>query len=132
VPTPVPSLPLTIPDLVCEDDLDPFARETTSDLQSLEQDCLHVILEEPDSNLDDPGRGIGIAGLLSGTSVDLALAQSHIDSELQKDDRIDAVRSEVTDQGDGEFDLIIEIAVGAATLGLSYSYTASGGLQAVG
>lgn len=42
-------LPLTYADWVDEDDVDPLGKETTSDLQNLIQDVIHVIEEDPEA-----------------------------------------------------------------------------------
>src|SRR5215467_3909676 len=120
MPTP-PTLPLTYPDIRCTDDMDPFATETASDLETLEQDVLHILLEDPGSNLDDPTRGIGVLSFLSGDQTTLAKLPSQIDHQLRNDDRIDSSITTVTQRPDGSFLLEIEIAVSGQTLGLVFS-----------
>lgn len=123
------SLPLSVADLVCVEDLDPFAAETTSDLQTLEQDVFHILIEDPGSNPDDPDRGIGIDALLSGTTVHLAALPDLIDHELQKDDRVDSSRLTLTQLSDGSFRIEIEIQVDATVIPLAFTYSSVGGLQ---
>lgn len=125
----MPTLPLTYPDVICSLDVDPFARETSSDLENLEQDCLHVLLQDRGSNLDDPDRGVGIEQLLSGTSLTLPQVAKRIDQELVKDDRITSSTTSIVQEPDGSFTLTITIVVGAATLGLQFSFSAAKGLQ---
>ena len=122
-------LPLTYTDLVCTDDVDPMATETTSDLQNLEQDVFHVLLEALGSNLDDLTRGVNVAAALSGPSQALDRLASRIDQQLGQDDRIDTSHSTVTQASDGSYRIEIEIAVAGTTLGLSFAFTATGGLQ---
>lgn len=126
------ALPLTVPDVVCLLDLDPFARETTSDLQTLAQDVFHILLEPPGNNIDVPDRGIGIEQLLSGTLASLQQAANRIDHELPKDDRIDACSTTITQDPDGTYQLHIEIQVDATVVGLDFSFAAASGLSMVG
>jgi hypothetical protein len=120
---------LTVPDVVCLDDVDPFGRETTSDLQTLWQDVYHMLVEVLGSNIDDTERGIGIRQLLSGTSSDLTAAAARIDQGLEHDDRISSSSTTVTLNPDGSYTVGISIVVGSATVGNSYSYSAAAGLQ---
>ena len=124
------TLPLTYTDLVCIDDADRYARETTSDLQNLEQDVLHMLIETRGSNLDDLDRGIGLEELLSGTDVNLALAVSKVDEGLARDPRIDASTTTITPDSAaaGGYLISIEIVVGAAVLGLSFAFSAGRGI----
>ncbi len=121
-------LPLTYADAVCTDDLDPNGNETTSDLQNLAQDIYHILLEAPGSNLDDPARGIGVEGLLSGTSLTLTQAASVIDSQLRKDDRIDSSTTTLTLDAGGTYQLTILVTVDATVLPLGYTFSQQGGL----
>ncbi len=102
------NLPLTIPDLVCVVDLDPFGRETTSDLESLIQDLFHLLVELPGSNPDDPDAGVGVDLYLSGTADRFATLTGQIEAQFGRDDRVDSVSASVT-PGDTP---IINIAIG--------------------
>lgn len=125
-----PPLPLTVADLVCLADLDPKATETTSDLQSLEQDVLHILIEVRGSNPDDPDRGIGAEEMLSGSAANIAALPGLIDAELLKDPRIDASSSTLTTgPAAGQYTIRVQITVDGAVVGLSYSYTLTTGLQ---
>ena len=115
-------LPLTYPDLVCNLDLDAYAAETTSDLQTLTQDVLHVLLEFPGSNLDDPGRGIGVFQYLGGTSDQFQHLARTIEAQLVRDDRIDSVYADVTQESDGTWSLLIRIEVDGAVVPLQYGW----------
>jgi hypothetical protein len=90
------NLPLTIPDLLWVDDMDLFAGETTSDLQTLQQDVYHMLIEPPASNPDDLNRGLGLARMLSGTEAQLAGITQTIDAQLQRDARIDSSQTTLT------------------------------------
>jgi len=124
-------LPLTYPDLAAEVDLDANAAETTSDLQTLKQDVLHILEEPAGSNLDDPDRGIGLVQLLSGSTIPLTAIPGIIDGQLVKDDRIDASKTALTQEADSSFVLDIQVSVAGTVVGLGYSYSAVGGLRAL-
>lgn len=133
-------LPLTAPDLECFDDLDLLGGETASDLETLEQDVYHTLIEEPGSNIDVTERGCGVESILSGPATRLDGMTSHIESQLRKDDRIDDAQATLTKLPpgstlpdgtvleDGGYLLSVQIVAGAAVLGLSYSFTSDGGL----
>lgn len=133
-------LPLTAPDVVCFDDLDQLAGETASDLETLEQDVYHILIEEPGSNIDDPDRGCGVERILSGPASGLDGMTNHIESQLRKDARIDGAKAKLTKLApgaalpdgtlleDGGYLLEVEVVAGTAILGLSYSFSANGGL----
>lgn len=125
-------LPLTYRDLVCLQDLDPFAKETQSDLETLSQDVLHILLEVLGSNLDDQDRGLGVVTLLSGTQTNLAAVSSDAATQLTKDPRIDSATVNITQTNTEAFTLQITISVAGSVLGLSYAYTAAGGLLYTG
>src|ERR1700690_795675 len=107
-----PPLPLTYPDLLFGNDLDPLGQETTSDLQNLMQDVQHVLQEDLGSNLDDPNRGVGIYNYLSGTNVDLQSLVGNIKSNLIDDPRIDSVDASAVAQTSGIYAYIIYVNIG--------------------
>lgn len=77
-------------ELLCIDDVDPYARECTDPLQELEQDLYHRLLEPPDTNLDailaGEQRGLGLEDMLSGPlRPDLAQL---VQNECERDDRV--------------------------------------------
>ena len=112
-------------DLVCFDDLDHFAAETTTAMEELAQDLYHRLIEQPGSNIDDPDRGLGIEDMLSGP-VDPQLTH-RIEAELRKDDRVDAVKATVTELGDdGAFRIEIEVEANEETVGLAIEADALG------
>ena len=125
------TLPLTVTDLVCGLDLDANGNETTSDLQSLEQDVLHVLYELLDSNPDDPGRGVGVDQYLSGTIDQLSPLAKQIENQLEVDDRIDTVSCGLIPQPAGSANQVvisIQIGVDGSVLGLQYGWSSNGGV----
>lgn len=118
----VVDLPLEYPDLVFDLDLDPFANETTSTLQNLIQDVTHVLRQKLGSNPDDEGRGIGIDDYLNGTEDDLRKLPGLIDAQLGQDDRITSVHTTIIREGDGPFQIRIEIGVDGAVIPLQYGW----------
>ena len=123
------TIPLTTPDLVCDDDLDPNAGEVANDLQALEQDVLHMLLERPGENIDDLSRGVGLVGMLSGTTADLAKVPARVEAGLLKDDRVTSCRTVISSPSGGAYRIDITIETPAGVLGLAYSYDAVGGLR---
>lgn len=115
-------LPFTNPDLLCELDLDAYGRETTSDLQTLIQDVLHVLIEDLGSNLDDPNRGVGVDNFLSGTQDQLAQLPRIIEDQLAKDDRINTVSANLETQPDGTFRIRIDIGVAETIIPLLFGW----------
>lgn len=123
-------LPLTVPDAVCWDDVDALGRETTSDLESLEQDCYHILLEDLGSNPDDVGRGVGIFQLLSGTAANIPTACRAIEEQYLRDDRIDTCVASITLEED-EYIIRVNVGVDGTVVGLVYSYSQANGLRVV-
>lgn len=120
------NLPLTYPDIVCIDDVDPYASETTSDFQSLQQDIHHLLLELPGSNPDDPDRGIGVLQYLSGTADDLGKLGGRIDSQLRSDDRVTSSKTTVEQLPTGGFLVSMQINVGPDIIPLQYGVSPNG------
>lgn len=114
-------LPLTYSDLVLIDDMDPFAAETTSDLQNLIQDCYHVVMQEKGSNPDDETRGFGLMSRLSGTLAEFMASASDLDAELEKDARIDSSSTVIRASGlpDYPYELKITLVVDGSVYGVS-------------
>lgn len=122
-------LPLTYPDLVCDLDLDPFANETTSDLQNLIQDVYHLLLELSGSNLDDPTRGIGVEQYLNGRFDDLQTLMNTIELQISQDDRVKNCQATVQQLANPEhYEIIVKIGVGDDTIGLSFDWASVSGL----
>jgi hypothetical protein len=115
-------LPLTVPDLVGFDDLDPNASETTSDLQTLFQDVYHVAVEILGTNPDDPTRGVGLLTYLSGTSVQLQTAGGVLENQLLADDRITSCNV-AFDFSTVPNTVTINIGVDGQVIGLQYGFT---------
>ena len=123
------SVSVSITDAVCLDDVDSTGAETTSDLQALSQDIYHILLESFGSNIDDPSRGIGVRGLLNGTSQGLTRAAGILDSQLRKDNRIDSSRTTITfDSTTQIYTLNLMVVAAGNLLPMAYNYTQAGGL----
>lgn len=121
-------LPLTYRDLVLDDDLDPFAAETTSDLQNLIQDVTHILQEDLGSNADDPLRGVGINNYLSGTQTNFASISGVIETQLNSDDRISACTATIVQNSDSTFTIFINIQVAGDVIPLQYGWSLVNGL----
>ena len=116
-------------DALCIDDLDLFGTELNDPLQELAQDLYHRIIEAPGSNLDDPARGYGLAGRLSGAgrSSDLLTSIRHgIEAELRKDDRVLDVRATVESPATGEYEVTVEIVANEGVLGIKLEADGNG------
>jgi hypothetical protein len=135
-----PAFPLTAPDLRCLEDLDRFAAETTTELENLDQDVLHILMEDYGSNPDDITRGIGVPNLLSASTRSIAHITTLVETQLRKDDRIDQVRATLTELppgyafpdgltfAAGGWLLELQIVAGPGTVGLSYGYSPATGM----
>jgi len=117
----VQGLPKSYPEVRWGDDLDPSAAETESDLESLIQDCLHLLRETLGSNLADPDSGLGLEEVLSGAASLLSTLPSRCDAQLAEDPRIDAAHTTLTKQADGTYLLQVEIAVAGSVVPLQYA-----------
>jgi hypothetical protein len=124
-------LPLTYPDLVCNPDVDPLGAETTSDLQNLIQDVMHVRQEDLGSNLDDPNRGCGIRDYLSGASPNLQTLAGNIQSQLHDDPRLSSVTAQVVVNYPGSqypYTILVNLGVDGNVIGVSYGWSNQTGL----
>jgi hypothetical protein len=119
-------LPRTYQEPVWTDDLDPSGRETQSDLESLEQDVLHIIGEKLGSNMADKQKGAAALSYLNGNADDLAALPHVIDAQLAQVARISASHSTLTLQDDGTYRLDIEVAVAGVVVGLQYTLGPNG------
>jgi len=97
-------------DLRWLDDMDPFAAETESELEELEQNVYHVIEQDKGSNLDCPNRGLGAASATSKALPSGLAAQAENEIE-QLDDRIDSCTAELTTADDGSVTLDLDVRV---------------------
>lgn len=113
-------------DLRGYDDLDAFGEETVDELEDLEQDIYHRLIEPRGSNIDDPDRGLGIEDRLGGI-VDPSLAQD-IEDELRKDERVSNVSARVTELDSSRYQIDIQVAVNEEKLSLTFQTDASGNL----
>lgn len=114
-------LPKTIPELRWGDDMDPNAAETDSDLESLEQDVMHLLKETLGSNLADQDSGCGVEEFLSGTSTDLANLPALVDAQLANVDRLTGSQTTLTQQSDGTWLLLVLCAVGGETVPVQFA-----------
>ena len=120
------NLPLTYPDLVCLDDLDPFAGETASDLQSLGQDLYHVLVQLPNSNPDDPDRGIGVMQYLSCTETQFRSLGGKIDKQFEEDSRVVSSKTTLSTSPDGSFVVNVEVKTANGIIPLQYAVSGGG------
>lgn len=119
-------LPLTYQEPKWTDDLDPAGRETQSDLESLEQDVLHIISERLASNLADPQKGAGAADMLSGDATVFAALPHVIDAQLALVSRITASHTTQTTAADGSPILNVQVSVAGAVVNFQYIVTPQG------
>jgi hypothetical protein len=102
------------------DDLTPNAADTDSDLESLEQDCIHVIVQAAGSNAADPNSGCGASLLLNGTVDQLGMLCALIDAQLPEDTRVTGSSSTLTTLDDGTYLITTIVQVGAQVLTLTF------------
>lgn len=94
-------LPKTYKTLRWGDDMDPLGADTASDLESLEQDVLHIIAQALGSNIADQDHGIGAVGYLGGTEEKLKKMPGRIDAQLPDDPRITSSTTTYAKASDG-------------------------------
>lgn len=116
-------------ELRCFDDLDAFGAETDDELENLSQDLYHRLIEPPGSNLDDPDRGLGLPGQLSG-SLDPFLARK-IEAEMRKDPRVNAASAAITDistsdQRGAQLQINIQVEINEDQVGIVLQVDANG------
>jgi len=112
------ALPRTYQELRWADDFDPTGAETASDLESLEQDVMHIISQTLGSNLDDQNRGVGAPTYLGGTADQLAGMPAALDAQLLDDPRIDDSASK--QQPDGTYLLTVNVTVNGSVTDLQF------------
>lgn len=114
-------LPKTYATIRWTDDMDPGAADTATDLESLEQDCLHVIMESRGSNQADPDSGCGASLLLNGTLDQLQTLCALIDAQLPEDPRVTASQSTLATLADGTYRITVLVQVGTQVLTLQFN-----------
>lgn len=114
-------------DLRCLDDMSLFADETTSELEELEQDAYHVLIETLGSNLDDVTRGLGLDDVLSDDEANLVSVPGLAEHQVQLDDRVVAAKATLTKDEDGNPRLEVQIQPTDDTLGTA-TVTVTGNL----
>jgi hypothetical protein len=122
------NFPLTAPDLVLVDDLDPLGAETTSEAQNLSQDCYHNLIARPGSNLDDINRGVGVDQYLSGTLQSFNALPGIIETDFLKDSRIQNCAAAVVQNADGSYTISVQIVGVVGVLNLLFGYNQASGL----
>jgi hypothetical protein len=128
--------PLTAPDIYTPfasgtfaSDMDVLATETTSEMQNIQQDLGHRLIELPGSNLDfgdNNTRGIGIMQYLSADGARLEGLPRKIDEEFGQDPRVVDSSTELLDNGDGTFTINTLITTQAGVFGLGYVWSQQG------
>ena len=133
------SFPLTSPDLVAvpspagmATDIDDFASETQTELDNLQQDLLHRLVENPGSNQDFPPpnvRGVGIFLYLNGTEAQLQGLPARVDHEFEQDSRVISSRTTLQKQPAGAqypYILSVQVESVAGVFGLSFGWSQTG------
>lgn len=118
-----------MPEIRCYADVDRFGAETLDELEDLEQDLYHRLIEQRGSNLDDPDRGLGIEDMLSGTVE--STWKTKIEAELRKDERVTAVAATITQIDTSIFRIEIQVEADEEELGLVLEADASGSVRRV-
>lgn len=119
-------LPKTYAELRWLDDMDPQGAETASDLESLEQDVLHVLKERLASNLDDPNRGLGVEDYLGSTEDKLATLAHEIDTQLAEDSRLTSVQTTVTKDSTGTINIHVTCDVAGQVVEFNFTVGPNG------
>lgn len=83
-------------DIACEDDMDLFGSDTKSELQEIQQDAWHTMIDEPGDNLDDLDAGLGLEDELSKDAATLNGVEARTEVALAVDDRIAGVKATLT------------------------------------
>lgn len=107
-------------------DLDASGAETDSDLESLENDVLHMLMQDLGSNLADPDKGVGVFNFLSGTSDQLEALPAVVDAQLAQDPRISNSQTTLATNADGSFSLVVTVTVGNDVVDLQYAVGPNG------
>lgn len=112
-------------DLVCLDDVDPFAAETEDELEILWQDLYHRLLEDYGSNPDDPDRGCGLANALNAP-FDPNVGRT-IEADFRKDDRVLGVQATVAEGSvSGDWNVDIQVVATAGTIAANVTVDGQG------
>lgn len=128
--------PLTAPDLGCTfpstgfaTDSDPLFSETLSEIQNLQQDLGHRLVELPGSNLDfgpTNTRGVGIMMYLNGNAEKLAGLPARIDAEFIQDARVLDSSTTLTQEADGSYTIASQVTTRAGVFGLAWGWSPLG------
>ena len=116
------ALPKTYKTVRWSADLDAGGVDTASDLESLEQDVLHILQETLGSNLADPDKGCGAQDYLSGTLGQLQQLPGLIDAQLGDVTRITSSQSTLLPQlPDGSWVVQVNIVVAGSVYELQFA-----------
>ena len=115
-------------DLRCLEDMSRFGDECADELEELEQDAYHLLIQTTGTNLDDLERGLAVDDTLSDSTEVLSSLPSKCEAELGKDDRVGSVSAVLTEDEDGNPRLEIKIAPTDETLGSRTLVVDGGGL----
>ncbi len=115
-------------ELRCLEDMSAFADECVDDLEEIEQDVYHVLVERTGTNLDDLERGLAVDDMLSDSTTVLDGLPTKTEAELGKDDRISAVACKLTTDADGNPRLEVTIQPTDEVLGTRTLVVDDGGL----
>ncbi len=126
--TPNPNFPLTAPDWVGVDDLDPLGVETSSEAQNLSQDCYHWLLTRPGGNLDNEDRGVGVESYLGGTLESLNSLPGVIEADFLKDPRVQGCVATIQPQPNGGYLISVQLQAVVGVLQLLFGYSQASGL----
>lgn len=131
---PVNLFPITAPDIAAEPDADSLFTETTSEEQNLSQDLLHMLVTLPDTNLDAPGRGVGIQNWLNGSINNFSQLPAAIEDDFQKDARVLGCQATLIQNPTGsQFPYTIQtlISTVSGVFGLAFGWDSQGRVQII-
>ncbi len=116
-------LPKTYSEARWLNDLDPSGAETDSDLESLEQDVFHVIVQTLGSNVADPHKGVGALNYLSGPTTKLAGMPAIIDAQLKSMTRITSSKTTLAPvPGSNPPSYIVQVAAVVAAQVMNFNF----------
>lgn len=114
-------------DLLCGLDLDPYGRELNDPIEELSQDLIHRAIEVPNSNIDEPDRGVGLEETLSGTTA--GATTRRLESDWKKDDRVTDVRATTTLLERGSYSMSVDVIANESKLGITLESDGGGGVR---
>lgn len=128
--------PLTAPDLRTDPapggiswDMNILASETVSEIENLQQDLGHRLVEIPGSNPDfgpNNTRGVGIYQYLSGDSTRFQGLPARIDEEFGQDPRVLNSSTGITAQADSTFAIQSAVETVVGVFGFAWAWSSKG------